>query len=236
MSLDRSIQALSYSMPVQPAGGICLSFLRVGVDDIRLSDNNNNQLGIYNHWEGYGMMSFSVRFSKMSIGMNLKLFLNQLKKSDLSDYPARGLGIDLGANYVFNERLTLGFVSYNLMANYKWGEKSNKIKEEIPLITELGILFDYSDKVNIAIQLDFDKNGFDRYRIGTEFLVNEDLTSPITLRFGMKESNNNEATLLWYLGLGMSFKMNNQKIIHMDYAIDPGNMKEGISHIFSFSI
>ena len=47
-----------------------------------ITDNNNNQLDMYNHWEGYGMMSFALKFTKISLGANLKLFLNQLNPLD----------------------------------------------------------------------------------------------------------------------------------------------------------
>ena len=235
MSLDRSIQAFSYSMPVPPAGGISLSFLRVGINDIRITDNNNNQLDMYNHWEGYGMMSFALKFTKISLGANLKLFLNQLKKTDLSEYPAKGLGLDIGMNYIINERLKLGSNIQNLGANYKWGEVSNKTKEEIPVFSKFGILFKYSENLNILTQFDFNDNGYDRFRIGTEYLLNK-IQRPLYLRAGFKESNNNEISFLYYLGFGITFKMNNNKLMYIDYALDPGAMGEGLSHIFSFSI
>ena len=213
MSLDRSIQAISYSMPVQPAGGVALSFLRVGVNDIRISDNNNNQLDMYNHWEGYGMISFALRFSKLSIGGNLKLFLNQLKKSDLSDYPARGLGLDIGINYIVNDKIVLGFITQNLAANYKWGKTSNKIKEDIPVLSEIGILFKYSNNLNMSTQFDFNDDGYDRLRVGYEYLLTE-TQYPLAIRFGLKEINNNEISFRYYgmyLGFGITFKMNNDK-------------------------
>ena len=56
------------------------------------------------------------------------------KTKTLIDYPARGLGLDIGINYIINDQLSLGFLTQNLAANYKWGTTSNKIKEDIPIL------------------------------------------------------------------------------------------------------
>ena len=84
------------------------------------------------------------------------------------------------------------------------------IKEDIPVLSEIGCLIKYSKNLNITTQYDFSDYSFNRFRIGSEyFLTGRD--NPLTLRFGLKESNDSKTSFLYYIGFGMSFKMNNEK-------------------------
>ncbi len=84
MSLDRSIQAFSYSRNLPPSAGIALSFFRSGIDEIMLTDINNNFIEKAEQWEGYGAMSFGFKFSdKASFGFTLKTYINELSYDDL---------------------------------------------------------------------------------------------------------------------------------------------------------
>ena len=50
---------------------------------------------------------------------------------------------------------------------------------------------------------------------------------------GIKELNND---ISFSLGFGMPFKIGKSIKLHWDYALDPGMMSEGVSHLFSFTM
>ena len=106
MSLDRSIQVFSLSIPIESTAGINISYFRSGVDDITLKSLNNYNVGSYNHSEGFGMLSFANSFKKISFGINVKYYFNNF----MEGYSGSGAGVDIGFEYKINKKVNLGFV------------------------------------------------------------------------------------------------------------------------------
>ena len=126
-------------------------------------------------------------------------------------------------------------VCNDIVSQYKWGETSNKIEEEITPTQKVGFLYYHPKNINISGQLDFNDFEYDRFRLGLEYnLVN--LSKPFAVRFGMKEYNDNEIDFLYYLGFGLKLPISKKRVLGLDYALDLGMMGEGMSHIFSFSL
>ena len=76
MSLDRYIQTFSVTVPVPPTASIGLSLFMSGTDDIQGTDYNGQYTDTYKSWEGYGMLSFGLEFTKLSAGINIKILKN----------------------------------------------------------------------------------------------------------------------------------------------------------------
>ena len=55
----------------------------------------------------------------------------------------------------------------------------------------------------------------------------------VDLRLGLKELNSD---LSYSLGFGLPIKISNAITLNCDYAIDPGLIDEGLSHLFSFTL
>ena len=80
----------------------------------------------------------------------------------------------------------------------------------------------------MSAQLDFDDSVFSRYKVGLEWEVNQKLK----FRFGLKQSN--EKNNFYYCGLGFPISITAKYLLLVNYAVDPGMMHEGVSHLFSF--
>ena len=93
MSLDRSIQTFSFSMPLPPTATLGLSLFRASTNDITGYDELGNPSGSsYSTSESFAMASFAMKINKLSAGVNLKLY-----RSELSDgVEADGIGFDIG--------------------------------------------------------------------------------------------------------------------------------------------
>ena len=65
----------------------------------------------------------------------------------------------------------------------------------------------------------------------------------IKIRGGLRQikgsftyEENNKVNLKPSFGIGVPLKLWNEKLVRMDYALDPGSVEEGLSHLFSFSL
>ena len=227
MSLDRSIQSISYSRSISQEAGIGLSFLRTAVTNIKQTDIDNNIIGNLDYWEALAAMSFGFKTDELSVGGSLKIYQNHLH-----NYVANGIGLDLGINYSVNDKINVAFCSKNIGAEYKWDFDD---EEKIPLITSFGV--SYRDKHTFlndfifTMQLDYNNSEYEKYRLGLE--INP--YKMVKFRFGIKESNDSGIANLFYLGLGYKIKSVLDGSAYVDYALDPGLMGEGVTHLFSFT-
>ena len=233
MSLDRSIQAYSYSRPLPPSAGISLSFFRAGVDNILITDGDNNFLRKTSQWEGYGMMSFGISItSNINCGFNIKAIINEL-----DSYSATGIGFDYGMLINISEYFNIGFSIKNIGSKYKWEIGAQKYEEEIPMFSQIGFSYTKLNNLSLSAQFDFASEGDNIFRIGSEYRFNnKEDKIPIVFRSGLKESNANDQSVLFYLGFGIPISISNNLNLILDYSLDPGLMKEGMSHLLSFTL
>ena len=230
MSLDRSIQAFSYSRNLPPSAGVALSFFRSGIDEIILTDSNNNFIEKVEQWEGYGAMSFGFKFSdKASFGFTLKTYINELH-----DYSAKGIGFDFG--FIANPAkfIDLGVSMQNLGSKYKWEIAGEKYDEDILMMLQLGLAYNKINNLILTGQLDKVENKDALTRLGMEYEIKIPKNDfSVFLRAGIKETNSD---MLFFAGFGIPIKLSNRLKLLLDYSIDPGMVDEGMSHLFSFSL
>jgi len=245
MSLDRSIQSISISRPLPPSAGVSLSFYRVGTNNIIQTSSFGSEEGSLESYQGFGMLSFGIDLGSLSAGFNFKALFN-----DMDIYKSKSsLGFDLGFLYEINKNINLGFKINNLSSSFDWEinylnqNQPELYEEEIPLSYMVGLSYNKSNKLLFSTQIDYlsandnlnlNNKFFNRYKVGVEYhLISNSFDFPILLRGGLNSINNNlECTL----GFGMPIKINNSMILNIDYALDPGLVDEGISHLFSFSL
>lgn len=233
MSLDRSIQTFSYSRSLPPSAGIALSFFRSGIDGIILTDTNNNFIEKTDQWEGYGMMSFGIKLgNKTSLGFSLKTFTNELY-----DYSAKGIGFDFGIITQLFEFADLGISIQNIDSKYKWEIGGQKYDEDILMMTQFGLTYKKINNVFLMGQLDKvgDNDALFKFGMEYEFIIPQNDMS-ILFRAGIKESNSDGKSILFFTGLGIPVNLSNRLELILDYSIDPGMMDEGISHLLSLII
>ena len=230
MSLDRYVQALSVSIPLEGAAGISLSYTRVGTDKIPLKDLNNFENGFYDHNESYASISFGNNIGKLSIGITAKVFFNNL----VDDYSGDGVGADIGFLYEINDRINLGSSFKNLGAKYVWETKDDRniYEEDFPSIYSYGLSYN-NNIVLLLIQYDksqLDDVSFDELKLGFEINLEKSIGREFFVRIGGKKSN------AYTLGFGLPININENFKLVFDYAVDPGSVDQGISHLMSFSI
>lgn len=246
MSLDRSVQSISIARPLPPSAGVSLSFYRVGTDNIVETNSSfGDQLGILNYSQGFGMLSFGIDLGSLSGGFNFKALYNNMDiyQSESS------LGFDIGFLYEINQNINLGMKINNLSSSFDWEidhlnqNQSEIYEEEIPTSYMLGISYNIPYKLLVSAQVDSYaiKNNINlseifyyKYKLGFEYHLDSKITNnTIFLRLGLNYLNNDFKCAL---GFGTPFEINDSMILNVDYALDPGLVNEGISHLFSFSL
>jgi len=227
MSLDRSVQTFSISIPAPPYASIGLSLFMISIDDIQGTDDNGNYTDLYKSWEGFGMLSFGVELGKISTGVNIKMMKNKIDA-----YGGDGLGLDIGFLYKNSPRHQFGFFIENLYAKYTW-DIASLYEEKFPQI----LLFGGSSKINNNIlylyQIDYSSES-ERLvcKLGVELDMFSMKNIPMDIRLGINNKNNSFNPSL---GFGYSISMKNKLNLGIDYAIDPGMVDEGVSHLFTLT-
>ena len=244
MSLDRSIQGFSYARRLPPNAGAGLAILRSGTDNIIGRDGMNNKTESFSSSEIEYIISFGVGFgSKFALGINIKALFTTIYE----DYKGNGISGDIGFIYKFNRRLFVGGIIKNLNASYNWkviiGEDERSYEENFPLEYSMGLAYSRIKGVSLFIQEDIMITPNDdvnyRTRIGCEF----SLANKTKLRFGAKQARDttpsgtimNGLNIKPTFGIGAPLKVWQRQYTQLDYALDPGSVGEGLSHLFSFS-
>jgi len=238
MSLDRSIQSFSISRPLPPSAGVSLSVFRSGTDNIISTNDFGTPLGNISQSEGFGMLSFGINLGLLSGGFNIKAYFN-----NLDNYSGNGIGFDFGLLYNLNEKINIGLKLNNVSDGYSWDIDSEQYEEDIHANYSLGISFDNSKNLLITSQLDMmpiientDNNKlYSIYRLGVEYGLDfyKRKNILITLRSGLKLIDNK---ILYSFGFGLPINISEKIKLNIDYALDPGLVDEGFSHLFTFTI
>ena len=245
MSLDRSIQNISYTRQLPPNAGVGLAILQSGTDKIQGRDEMNIETEQFSSHEIEGIMSFGVAIgSKIALGINIKVFFTTIYE----DYKGNGISGDIGFIYKFNRHLLVGGIMKNLNASYNWkviiGEDERSYEEQFPQTYALGIAYSGLQKTSLYFQEDIIISPGDdvnyRMRIGSEY----ELKNKVKLRGGIKQSwgalpkgtKIDGINIKPTIGAGVPIQVWQRQYIQLDYALDTGSVGEGLSHLFSFSL
>ena len=249
MSLDRSIQSLSIVRHLPPSAGVGFTILRTSTDNIIGKNSMNEITQEFSSQDILSMISFGVSINnKIALGLNIKAFFSSIALELIENQSSSGIGLDIGLLYKYNRNIIFGGVLENLIGSYNWKITKNSdqdsYQELMPKIIKLGISYKNFKNTTIYFQEDFVKiptNGkFNfRSRLGIEY----QFSSGIKFRFGLKQiigSNSSniktDKLVSTSYGFGMPIKLWNEKFSRLDYALDPGSVGEGLSHLFSLYI
>ena len=117
LSLDRTIQSLSYSAPLPPAAGIAITLHRVTVDNIDGRDRNGIPTDRLKVSENVIALSFGLRPSPdLTLGASAKLFYAQMPE----DVTSTTVGLDFGATYLVWDELRLAVAVRDVNSKYRW--------------------------------------------------------------------------------------------------------------------
>ena len=136
----------------------------------------------------------------------------------------------------------------NINASYNWkvliGEDERSYEENFPQIYSLGMAYSGIKGASIFFQEDIMITSSDnvnyRSRFGSEFR----LSNKVKIRWGAKQSwgalpagtKSGGMNIKPTFGVGVPIQVWQKQYIQLDYALDPGSVGEGLSHLFSFSL
>jgi hypothetical protein len=185
LSLDRSLNTLSYSQAVHPSAGFSVGIINAGVRKIDGRDADGFQTGEYFTSENQFSFSFADKVSRfVSLGVGLKIYYYRL----FEKVSSTNLGVDIGTLVRLTERLTLGIAVQDINSKYKWdtsnlyGEQGNSTTEKFPLLRKIGASYSLSDYGGIiSLELENSNSNTNIIRLGGEI----DLSDQISLRAGI---------------------------------------------------
>ena len=177
MSLDRHLNSLFYSQPIDTNAGIAVGILNSGVSNIDGRDADGFHTENYSTSENLFMLSFGLKIRKITIGITPKLYYSSL----FSKFSAKTLGFDFGILYPFNRHLSFGLVIKDVRAEYKWDSsvlydvQGNTTNEKFLLRKILGASYLLDDLGLVSAEIE--TNSLTTIvRLGAEALLLESLT------------------------------------------------------------
>lgn len=186
LTLDRSLNYISYSQSVRPSAGFSLGIVNAGVRHIDGRDNDGFQTGEYFTSENQFSFSFANRMSeRLSLGIGLKIYYYRL----FEDVSSTSLGIDVGALFQLTHNLTLGLAVQDIGSKYKWDTSQlygdalgNSTTEVFPLLRKVGIAYSMDEHLGmISVELENSNRNTNIIRAGAEVNLSEE----VTLRTGV---------------------------------------------------
>jgi len=147
LSLDRNLNVLYYSQPIDTNAGVSFGIINSGTTDIDGRDIDGFPTEKYSVSENQFSLSFGLRIRKISIGMTAKLYYYSL----FTDLSSTTVGFDFGIVYPVTSRLTLAAVLKDFNAKYRWdtsklyGQSGNSTIEKFPTRSAAGVSYLFED-------------------------------------------------------------------------------------------
>ncbi len=180
LSLDRSLNTLSYSQSIKPTAGFSFGIINAGVSKIDGRDGDGAPTGELFTSENQFSFSFANRMSKViSLGIALKIYYYRLYENVSST----DLGIDAGGIARLTNNLTLGVVFQDIGSKYKWdtsnlyGDQGSSTVEPFPLLRKIGLSYAFNDNAGL-LSIDFENSNVNTniVRFGGEVSLSEYFT------------------------------------------------------------
>ncbi len=174
LSLDRNLNTLFYSQPIDTNAGISLGVLNSRVIDIDGRDNDGFHTETYSTSENLFLLSFGLKIKKIVIGITPKLYYNYLFKK----FSATAFGFDFGFLYPASRNLTFTFVLKDFKAKYKWDSSvlydqlGNSTTDDFWVRKIIGASYTI-DGIGLVSGEFESTNGTKIVRLGAEAVVNE---------------------------------------------------------------
>ncbi|MFZ4620376.1 MAG: hypothetical protein ACOYNS_07450 [Bacteroidota bacterium] len=159
LSLDRSLNSIFYSMPLDTNAGIAFGILNSGVSNIDGRDNDGFKTETYSVSENEFFLSFAMRVRKLTIGLTTKLYYFSL----FNKLSSTTVGLDVGALLPLSDHLTVAATIKDLNAHYRWdtselyGQYGNSTMNKFPTRQTIGLSYQFSELGGL-LSAEFEKN------------------------------------------------------------------------------
>ncbi len=241
MPLDRSFAYLSFGLPIRPKadstakpinGGLSLSWIHAGIDNISARDFDGQEYGTLSNSENAFNLSFGLApHPRIAIGVTGRVVLNRLNgvTRDEGTLSTSSFGFDLGAIIQAVDGVRLGFAASNLNLKYTWKteevyERGTQQIDKFPKTLRAGIAVSrFTDWLTISA--DLEKGEFRDGRLHFGALAN--LKQGLQLRAGL---NDGQPTA----GGGYRFGLfGKQSELHYAFAAFSENLES--EHVFAWA-
>lgn len=242
LSLDRHFNYIGFAQNIKPKvdpdsdeqpfnGGLALSWIYAGVDNIDGRALNGEHIGDFSNSEHAFSLSFGLSpIDLIGVGITAKVLYNRFPKvkdddSAMSDF---SFGMDLGIMVKPLPFVSLGFMIKDLNAKYDWNtdrvwEKDIDKIDRFPKTYRGGIAVNYPYEW-LLFAFDIEKNNEQdaKYFIGFEALP----MPQIALRAGLNNGS-------FAGGAGYQFKVFNRQV-QIQYALVTKKYDVASEHVFSW--
>lgn len=218
MSLKRTIDFVAVTVPLSYRNYVGISWAGFKIDEIEARAGNSPQPDyLFSSIDRMLWVTYSRRLTKqIALGLNAKFMQYQLSNSE-----AMGRGIDVGVMFNPVQDFRLSFVSQDISAKLKWD--TGKI-ENFERIDRLG--FSYKIISNILLSADLISiNNKTNWTLGTEVR----LWGIMKIRSGLQHN-------IWAFGTGLTFPLNNNDFVLINYTITTDALNMGIFQIIDVNI
>ncbi|MBI5214163.1 MAG: PorV/PorQ family protein [Ignavibacteriae bacterium] len=181
LSLDRSLNFLSYTQPIEPRGGFSIGLINAGVSNIDGRDNDGVHTEDYSTFENQFYLAFANRVSdNLSLGVTVKMYYSKL----FEEVSSSTVGFDIGAVFQFSPELTLGASVSDINSKYNWnttpvyGSLNGKnSKDKFPMVRKFGAAYHWKE-AGAIISLEYENTSAstNAFRAGIEYAVHENIS------------------------------------------------------------
>ncbi|HTR81796.1 MAG TPA: hypothetical protein VMM58_09220 [Bacteroidota bacterium] len=180
LSLDRSLNTLSYSQSIRPTAGFSVGIINAGVRNIDGRDADGFQTEEYYTSENQFSFSFANQMSKyVSLGIGFKIYYYRL----FAKVSSTSLGIDVGSIVRLTDNLSLGAAVIDIGSKYKWDtsviydEEGSSTTERFPQLRKIGLSYAFGDG-SALVSAELENSNFQSniVRFGGEIALSEQFT------------------------------------------------------------
>jgi hypothetical protein len=195
LSLDRSLNFLTYSVPLPPKAGLAISIINAGVSNIDGRDGDGIQTGALRTSEDVAFLSFAIAPSpRFSAGVNAKLHYYHL----YTDVSSTTFGFDFGACYKVSPSLSAAITLRNVGSRYKWdtstlyGESGQTSEAKFPTLCTGGVAYQLGDSLGVlSAEVEFSNKQTVLARAGAEISILPEFTLRAGIdRIDLKDKGN----------------------------------------------
>ncbi len=172
LTLDRNLNTLFYSMPIDTNAGIAFGVINSGVSNIDGRDGDGFKTETYSTSENQFSLSFALRIRAITIGLTTKLYYYSLFK----ELSTTTVGFDFGIIYPLAKNLTLAGTFKDINSKYRWdtaplyNQLGNSTIENFPTRKSIGLSYMLEDNSGlISAEIENSSLGTTIIRIGSEY-------------------------------------------------------------------
>jgi hypothetical protein len=172
LSLDRSLNFVSFTLPLRPKAGLSIGLINAGVSGIDGRDSDGRETGALRTSENQAFLAFGVRVSEaLQLGIALKLYYYHL----YTDVSSTTVGIDVGALYHAGGGVTIALTARDLNSRYKWdtstlfGQNGQTTEDKFPLLATAAVSYLLPDSIAlVAVEIEQSSRSSTIARAGVE--------------------------------------------------------------------